>query len=693
MPGRTLWIILFFLIFCLPGKRIVSQIYFLEKKYNLDSLEQVYNTSAGVEKVRALCLLAYECRIYDPEKSTGLAETAYHLASGIDDPEIKLLATYTIGIAYHHQGNYPKAIRYGLIAQEMAYSLNDTAAIYQVAHCVVLSYLYSNNPDLAIQYTEETLQVLKAWRHPAQEFEKTIRSGWINMMAGRFHQAIPYFLQAEKYAKMTDLVPPNKIALTQTHLVNCYIKTENYDSALCYLKINEAYCKEWNVDFSEFGLEYKGVYYFLQKKYDSSLACYNEMFKMAKLKGNMLDQASNLYRAGEVYEAMNLQNQAVESYSSSVGIAAKLTENRSYFLDQSKYLESWYTPEQIVPHYIERNGLRLQKNSNWRLYQIYKAMADPARALSHLEAFNNASEKLNELDRHKDVIEINTRYETERKEQQILLLTSENKLNSLKLDQTRYILFGLAGFFLLAVFVALLLIRQNRMKTIQDKTTLEQRLLRAQMNPHFLFNTLTNIQSYLIENDTVKAGNYLSRFARLMRNILDNTSRELVPLEQEIRTIENYLELQKLRFHEKFDYDIAMDARIDPESTFIPPMLAQPFIENAIEHGIRHLKIPGFITVKISMDVDPEEIADKFINVEVTDNGIGRMQAEQVGYQNSIDHRPMATSITRERLKILSRKLNRSMRRKVALQITDLYDSEGKSCGTKVLLVIPADLR
>jgi hypothetical protein len=93
------------------------------------------------------------------------------------------------------------------------------------------------------------------------------------------------------------------------------------------------------------------------------------------------------------------------------------------------------------------------------------------------------------------------------------------------------------------------------------------------------------------------------------------------------------------------------------------------------------------------MDGDQETITDKFINVEVTDNGIGRMQAEQLKYQNSIDHRPMATSITRERLKALSRKLKRSIRRKVALQITDLYDSEGKSCGTRVLLVIPADLR
>ena len=137
-------------------------------------------------------------------------------------------------------------------------------------------------------------------------------------------------------------------------------------------------------------------------------------------------------------------------------------------------------------------------------------------------------------------------------------------------------------------------------RMIQEKAILEQKLLWAQMDPHFLFNTLTNIQGYMIENDIKMASQYLTRFARLMRNILYNTSREWIQLSQEISTIENYLELQKSRYENKFDYKIEVDEDIDPEEISIPPMLTQPFIENAIEHGLRHLSNNGMITVQLS---------------------------------------------------------------------------------------------
>jgi tetratricopeptide (TPR) repeat protein len=679
-------IIILLLILLIPGRGLFSQLYYLETKFDTDSLEQVLITARGPERVRALCRLAFELRINEFDKSVELAEEAYRISRDINDPELDLLATYTIGLAYHHSGDYPKSIRYSLIAKELAVTMQDINAIYQVAHCIVLSYLYSNNPDLAIRYTVETVNAMKSWTHPAQEFEKSIRVGWINMMAGYYREAVPHFLAAETFAEATPMVVPLKIALNQTHLVNCFLRTGDYDSARLYIDRNENFCREKNVDFSDFGLEYKGEYYYLVQKYDSAVACYDEMVTRSDEKGNMLDQARSLLRLGLTYRTMGMKEKAISELNSTISIANQFTESKSYFIDRRKVHETWYTPEQIVPHYIERVGLRLQLEGHRNLYEIYNEYGNAQMALLHLEAYNTAEGKLRELDKRKDVIEINTRYETERKEQQILLLTSENELNSLKLAHSRYYLIALGGFILLVILLTVLLIRHNRMKGMQDKTILEQKLLRAQMNPHFLFNTLTNIQSYMLENDPNRASKYLSRFARLMRNIIDNTARESVPLEQEISTIENYLELQMIRYKDKFEYIIETDELIDPESTFIPPMLAQPIIENAIEHGIKHRSEKGMITIRFSLK-------SNFIHLEVTDNGVGREQSARFEQGKKGNHRPMATSITKKRLKVLGRKVNRRLRRHIRMDIIDLHDEAGMPCGTKVEIVIPQELR
>jgi tetratricopeptide (TPR) repeat protein len=679
-------IIILLLMLLIPGRGLFSQLYYLETKFDTDSLEQVLITARGPERVRALCRLAFELRINEFDKSVELAEEAYRISRDINDPELDLLATYTIGLAYHHSGDYPKSIRYSLIAKELAVTMQDINAIYQVAHCIVLSYLYSNNPDLAIRYTVETVNAMKSWTHPAQEFEKSIRVGWINMMAGYYREAVPHFLAAETFAEATPMVVPLKIALNQTHLVNCFLRTGDYDSARLYIDRNENFCREKNVDFSDFGLEYKGEYYYLVQKYDSAVACYDEMVTRSDEKGNMLDQARSLLRLGLTYRTMGMKEKAISELNSTISIANQFTESKSYFIDRRKVHETWYTPEQIVPHYIERVGLRLQLEGHRNLYEIYNEYGNAQMALLHLEAYNTAEGKLRELDKRKDVIEINTRYETERKEQQILLLTSENELNSLKLAHSRYYLIALGGFILLVILLTVLLIRHNRMKGMQDKTILEQKLLRAQMNPHFLFNTLTNIQSYMLENDPNRASKYLSRFARLMRNIIDNTARESVPLEQEISTIENYLELQMIRYKDKFEYIIETDELIDPESTFIPPMLAQPIIENAIEHGIKHRSEKGMITIRFSLK-------SNFIHLEVTDNGVGREQSARFEQGKKGNHRPMATSITKKRLKVLGRKVNRRLRRHIRMDIIDLHDEAGMPCGTKVEIIIPQELR
>ena len=163
------------------------------------------------------------------------------------------------------------------------------------------------------------------------------------------------------------------------------------------------------------------------------------------------------------------------------------------------------------------------------------------------------------------------------------------------------------------------------------------------MNPHFIFNSLYSIQNFIVTEKPDKASIYLSKFAKLVRNILDNSTEEYVTLEKEISTIDNYLELQKVRYAGKFNYRIDIADEIDTETMKIPPMLAQPFIENAIEHGIKHRETPGHIDIRFSLK-------DHTLIFEVEDDGVGRQKAREIEIVQEPDHSSMATSLTRERL-------------------------------------------
>jgi LytS/YehU family sensor histidine kinase len=198
------------------------------------------------------------------------------------------------------------------------------------------------------------------------------------------------------------------------------------------------------------------------------------------------------------------------------------------------------------------------------------------------------------------------------------------------------------------------------------------------MNPHFLFNSLASIQNFIVTEDPDKASIYLSRFSNLMRNILDSSTEEFIPLEKEIDTITYYLELQKVRYAGKFDFNIDVDENIDEENMNIPPMLAQPFIENAIEHGIKHKTTNGNIHIRFMLE-------GNMIKFEVEDDGVGRSRALEIEREQKKDHRSMATLITRDRLAIMNRKL----KTKISLEIIDLYNDAGNARGTKVVFEVP----
>lgn len=224
----------------------------------------------------------------------------------------------------------------------------------------------------------------------------------------------------------------------------------------------------------------------------------------------------------------------------------------------------------------------------------------------------------------------------------------------------------------------LLKIIKEQIKFREKTIELEQRLLLSQMNPHFIFNALTAIQSYIFRNDPKSAGKYLASFAKLVRLILENSRTKYTTIGKEVKTLEHYLELQSLRFDEKFDFKIEVDPDIERESMTIPPMLTQPFIENAIEHGIINITDKGNITIRYLL-------RDDLILIEVEDDGIGINRAMEIQKPGQKDHVSLATKISKERLE----NLNKLEKGKIVMEIIDLSTIDNSLHGTKVTFKIP----
>lgn len=269
-------------------------------------------------------------------------------------------------------------------------------------------------------------------------------------------------------------------------------------------------------------------------------------------------------------------------------------------------------------------------------------------------------------------------YETETAQGKIIMLEKENEVKNLTIIQSRVYLAVMGGFVLIIMVLAWLFIRQNKIKAEHQTIILEQKLLRLQMNPHFIFNALSNILNFVNRKDTVNAANYLTSFSRLLRSTLESSREDYILIEEEIDSLKNYLELQLLRYNGRFEYLFDIDVNIDIENAIIPPMLIQPFIENAIEHGIRHAASKGKIIVRFSL------VSEKVI-CEVEDNGVGREKAWEAEYQKRKTHKSLATEIIQDRIQSLNKKL----KQKIRLNIIDLKADNNDPTGTKVVLHIP----
>jgi len=223
-------------------------------------------------------------------------------------------------------------------------------------------------------------------------------------------------------------------------------------------------------------------------------------------------------------------------------------------------------------------------------------------------------------------------------------------------------------------------LRKQREAELQQRISqTEISALRAQMNPHFIFNCLNSIQYFAARNDADSASEYLSKFSRLIRLVLENSRSEKVTLHNELETLRLYIEMEAMRFRDKFSYAINMNQEIDSEQIQIPPLLLQPFVENSIWHGLMHKEEGG------SVRIDVTQPTEQLLRVEITDDGIGRAQAAEYKSKSATSNKSFGMKVTAERIELINQLYNTTAK----VQIVDLKNQIGEAIGTKVVVEIP----
>jgi tetratricopeptide (TPR) repeat protein len=394
---------------------------------------------------------------------------------------------------------------------------------------------------------------------------------------------------------------------------------------------------------------------------------------------------------GDYKEAAIRLNKALVNYESNgnrLKIANVYHHVGKVLLAQGKYTEAENFLNRSIKTQKELHKLGLIHLSYKVLSDLYLKKNNVSEAYKYLTFYVQYLDSNNMLQSARSIAELNETFKTQEQLQTIDLQSDSIKrakekqdLTNSKLENTQlrnmYQLIIIV--FILILFIAGGLIlknywNRNKLLQLQKETEMSQTLLRSQMNPHFIFTAMTVIQSYIYDNDPTKSSKFLVNFSRLMRLILENSSKEFISLETEVEILQKYLTTQKLRFEDRFEFDISVDSDLSIGETMIPPMITQPFIENSIEHGQLHTIEGGFIRIVFS-------IADNMLHIEISDNGIGRKKASQ--NKKSKEHHSMAMQITEERISILNRKYLTNGK----LEISD-FDKDNET-GTTINIEIP----
>jgi tetratricopeptide (TPR) repeat protein len=433
-------------------------------------------------------------------------------------------------------------------------------------------------------------------------------------------------------------------------LGNSYVSTEREfhlaDSVLreC-LKLSMKTGDNYFTGFSSANI---GWNYYCEKLYDSSLFYYKQSLIYGRL-GNYRGITDNsLGNIGSIYRDRGDYDMAIKFYKKSI--------------EEAKSINDFYTLSWVSDD----------------MHKLYIIKKDTAKAYVNYVLFKEYNDTLQSRKSSQGLLDARIRYEADNHKKEVALL-------SLRLKNNRLLNIGFTGLIILTAVIAFLIVRgakneeRRRLSELNRKISeMTQANLRQQMNPHFIFNTLNSIQYYMFQHDKLATNSYLTKFSSLMRKVLENSQHTSVPLRDELDALTLYLELECLRFKDKFEYTVTVDEEIDPLMYKVPTMLIQPYVENSICHGLKHIDGKGIVKIDI-------KLGKEILICTIEDNGIGREAAREKEVSNGNGHNSLGTRITNSRLDLVNSLYGTSLK----TVYTDLKNENNEPAGTRVEIHIP----
>ncbi len=591
------------------------------------------NMETEKELIDSLNELSWELSPTNFKKSLSLANKALIKSQNISYTSGIALSYLRIGLAYDYEGDYTEAF-------------------------------------------DNYYKSLKLWQEIGDQ--KQIATTYNNIGTSYYIQAD--YVNAMKYCLMSlkireDLNDMKDVAQSLNNLGLIFRVQERYDEAISiYSKSIDIRTKIHDITGVMYAEQNIGVAYEKKGVPDSALYHYNFALKLAGELNDSISLASNLSNTSNIYKIVGNYSAAVKNGLRAEKILRKINDRETlsyvaeslgelYFKINNYSLAYRYTIESLeLAKKLGRKELEL--NCYNLLAKIHSTSGDFNKAYNLKSLAASIKDSILNEESTRQLNELQTQYETSKKEQQIETLTHEKLIES----QRKSIAFILATVMLLTVIVVILLFNQNKLKAQRESAILKQKMLRSQMNPHFIFNALGSVQSFIFYNKPDEAMSFLSNFSKLMRDILEGSINDFIPFEQDIAIIENYLMLEQLRYQGRFTYKINVKGEI--ANLQIPPMLTQPFIENAVKHGVGPMEQNGKIDIIYTIN-------SRDIIIEIMDNGSGIKQLP-----DKQDHKSYAILLTRQRLNILGKGCN--------INVESPINTE--QFGTKVTLRLPLQI-
>ncbi|MEL7119006.1 MAG: histidine kinase [Bacteroidota bacterium] len=604
----------------------------------LDSLYQDLPGSRAEERCNLYLQIAKQYYYLPQARDSFLlyANLALEAAEKLKIDHLRQKALFIKGTALGLTGEYISSLSYLEKADSIAIAMQDSAAIASTKNAIGITYYYTGQLDKAMEaYLQAAVQSERLNLFniliPAYNNISNILSN-----QERYEEALTYYQKSISLARTIN--DPLRELSTLTNAVTCYYRLGMVDSAFILTEyLGE---KSKSIGYQE------GV----ARSYIRLASFYNEEEKPEQAIA-IADQL--LLEEGD-YALEYIFNGYYEK-----AIAQQKLGLIELSLSNAQKCLSIAQQSNSATHFI---------NSYELLSNLYKETGRYEEALSYYKSFTHLQDSLLGEKNSAQIINLQQLYEKERRENQITSLSQANLRQKTQIKQRNFIIL-LILFGILFIGISFYFFNQRaRIKTEQEKLLLARRLWRAQLNPHFFFNTLSAVQNLIEEKNASSAANYLSRLAHLMRQTLDFSQNDYISLEEELELLDNYLSLQQFRYQQQFSFEFIIDPNVDLEAITLPPMLLQPFIENAIEHGKIHTQEKGKIWISLTT------LNEQALQVKIEDNGVGLDQEILIpGHANAM---------TQQRLKIFSKQYNKDFE----LAITP------RSPGTSVILSLPIKL-